>query len=144
MLKGGFLVLGSRSFKSEWGKKWETWGKLDISPRGSRRSGPGGTLVPLIRNGSGIFTVGAAQASSARLECGWKLPNRLPNFRQISCLISCLIVRSSLNRNLGFVLIGDALRDNPATPEMGTFVPNGRRHGAMAAAGGPAKKRKSN
>ena len=77
-----------------------------------------------------------------------KLPNRLPNFRLISCLIDCLIVRSSLNRNLVFILLRDALRDHPATPEMGTFVPNGRRHGAnggaMAAAGGPARKRKLN
>ncbi len=52
----------------------------------------------------------------------------LPNF----CLIDCLIVRSSLIRNLGFILIGDTLRDHPATPEMGTFVPNGRRHGGSA------------
>jgi hypothetical protein len=74
-----------------------------------------------------------------QLECGRKLPNRLPNFRLISCLIACLIIRSSLNCNLGFILIGDALRDHPATQEMGKFVPNGRRHGAMAAAGGPAK-----
>ncbi len=65
-------------------------------------------------------------------ECDRKLPNRLPNFRLIDCLIDCLIVRSSLIRNLGFILIGDALRDHPATPEMGTFVPNGRRHGGSA------------
>ncbi len=70
-------------------------------------------------------------------ECDRKLPNRLPNFRLISCLIDCLIVLSSLISNLGFILIGDALRDHTTTPEMGTFVPNGRRHGAMAAAGGP-------
>jgi hypothetical protein len=69
-------------------------------------------------------------------ECGRKLPNRLPNFCLIDtgnclilCLIACLIARRSRYRNLGFILIGDALR---ATPEMGTFVPNGRRHGAPA------------
>ena len=80
-------------------------------------------------------------------ECGRKLPNRLPNFCLIdtkfcliSCLIACLIVRSSRYRNLGLILIGDALRDHPATPEMGTFVPNGRRHGASRR---PCKNRKS-
>ncbi len=97
-----------------------------------------------------IYTTGSASCcrrfSRAGSECGRKLPNRLPNFCLIdtkfcliSCLIACLIVRSSRYRNLGFLLIGDALRDHPATPEMGTFVPNGRRHGAMAAAGAPAK-----
>ena len=78
------------------------------------------------------------------LTYGQKLPNQLPNFCLIACLIACLIVPSSLNHNLGFILIRDALRDHPATPEMGTFVPNGRHHGAMAAAGAPAKKCKSN
>jgi hypothetical protein len=75
------------------------------------------------------------------MECYRKLPNRVPNFRLISCLIDCLIVRSSLIRNLGYILIGDALRDRPATPEMGTFVPNGRRHGGSRRL---CKKRKSN
>ncbi len=101
---------------------------------------------PMIISGLGVCTLGLSvhKCAHCTLKCGRKLPNRLPNFRLISCLISCLIVCSSLNRNLGFIFIGDALRDHPATPEMGTFVPNGRRHGPMAAAAGPARKRKSN
>jgi hypothetical protein len=43
-----------------------------------------------------------------------------------------------------FFSLGDALRDRPATPEVGTFVPNSRRHGgAMAALWQSAKSAKS-
>ena len=76
-------------------------------------------------------------------ECGLKLPNRLPNFCLIcagNCLIACLIACLIFLCNLGFFYIGDTLRDRPATPELGTFVPNGRRHGASRR---PCKNRKS-
>jgi hypothetical protein len=77
------------------------------------------------------------------LECGRKLPNRLPNFCLIcagNCLIACLVACLIFRRNLGFFFIGDTLWDRPATPELGTFVPNGRRHGASRR---PCKNRKS-
>ena len=76
-------------------------------------------------------------------ECGRKLPNRLPNFCLIcagNCLIACLIACLIFLCNLGFFYIGDTLRDRPATPELGTCVPNGRRHGASRR---PCKNRKS-
>jgi hypothetical protein len=77
------------------------------------------------------------------VECGRKLPNRLPNFCLIcagNCLIACLIVCLIFPLQSRLFYIGDTLRDRPATPELGTFVPNGRRHGAaLALAGAPAK-----
>ena len=69
-------------------------------------------------------------------ETGRKTPNQLPNFRLISTkfrLIFCLIADKLPNSQSRFFRLGDAPRDRPATPEMGTYVPNGRRHGGAAA-----------
>ncbi len=50
------------------------------------------------------------------------LPNFLPN-----------MVKSITSSQSRFFILGDALRDRPATPEAGTFVSNSRRHGGAVA-----------
>ncbi len=89
--------------------------------------------------GVSIISKWEQQGRQVTVEAGWIpaakwLIDRLlelefqPSFQPNFCLIFFFTPDSQSH----FFWLGDALRDRPATQEMGTCVPNGRRHGGSA------------